>query len=272
MIKPICLFAFISALLSPALMAGTIIEIQSKNERSTVFTDSQQARMDIGGSEYIIVNYENNSIKVVSPQQQQVILLDANGPATGNKTPQVRTAVNNLGTGRVVAGYDTQKFAYSANGKSCGVIYGSKSAYQAKGVKELLSAMKTLMQRQSEVLGGFASMIDDCTLADMNVSDHVSIIGVPMLTERNGRIETEIKSIKTDVALPENIFVVPASYKTASLLDQMMSAAQAMGRVQQQLQQNPQMQHRMPQSGQLPPEVLEQMRRAQQQMQQYPRR
>lgn len=273
MIKSIQLLAVTLLLSSQALTAGTIVEIQNKNEISTVLTDGQQARMNGNESEYIIVDYKNKSVKVVSPKKQQVMLLETDGLANGSTAPLVRTSLNDLGKGNVIAGYTTQKFSYAANGKSCGVIYGSKDAYQAKGIKELFNAMKTMIEKQQAALGGFAGLVDDCTLAEMKVSDHVNTIGAPMRIEKNGRVETEIKSIKVDVALPAGTFLIPASYKTVTMQEQINAATKNMAKTRQQMQQyQPQIQEmmqQMQQSGQLSPEAMEQMRRAQGMMKQY---
>ncbi len=194
----------------------------------------------------------------------------------GKQGTQVRTLIKKLGAGIEIAGYPTEKYAYSANGKSCGVIYGSKDVYQQDGIKELFEAMKIMMEKQRAVLGGLASMLDDCTLADMNISDHVMMIGVPMRTDRNGQIETEIKSIKSGVALPADSFVIPASYKVVSVDDQINSAKKDMANIQQQMQRyQPQMQQmmqQMQQSGQMTPEMQQQMRQAQEMMRQYQQR
>lgn len=276
MTKPMQLIAIVLFLMSStAVMAGTVIELQNNNELNTVLTDGNQARMNMGGSDYMIVDYKSHSVSVVSPQKQQVMLLDTGSAAAMNKTPLVRTAVKNLGTGQAVAGYNTQKYGFTANGKSCGLIYGSKDAYQAHGIKELLAAMRTMMQKQRDMLGAFASLVDDCTLADMSITDHVNTIGVPMRTERNGKVETEVKSIRTDVALPADVFHIPPSYKSVNMLGQVQAASKDMGRqqqAQQHLPQTQQMAQHMHQSGQLPPQAMERMRRTQQMRQQYQQR
>jgi len=261
--KVIQVSAAVFILCSTVIQAGTVVEIQNQDERTRVMTDGQQARINISASEYVIVNYNNHSVRVVDPQKRQVMLLNTDVNATGNSAPRLRTSINNLGSGQVIAGYKTQKYSYSANGKTCGLIYGSKQAYQAKGIKQLMSAMETMMAQQSAVLGGLAAMIDDCTLADMKLSDHVSTIGVPMRTEKNGRMDMQIKSIKTDVALPANTFVIPASYKTVTMQEQITAASNDMAKAQQQTQRND-YRNQQPQ--------MQQMRRAQQMMNQYQQR
>ena len=263
-------------LLSTSLLqAATVIEVQNNNDLTTVVTDGQFARMNMSGSEYVIVDYRKHTVQVVNPQKQQVMLLEADKLASSNNGSLVRTSIQKLGAGVEVAGYPTQKYSYSANGKSCGVIYGSMDVYQKQGIKELFQALKIMMDKQRAVLGGLASLVDDCTLADMKVSDHVKIVGVPMRTDKNGHVETEIKSIKYGVSLPPDTFVIPASYKTLTLQDQIRAASTGMsGAPVQNSQGMPpqaqQMMRQMPPSGQLTPQMMEQMRRSSGMMRQYP--
>ena len=263
-------------LFSSSVMAGTIVEILDEDELTTVMIEGKQARINVSAEEYVIVDHVNNSVRFVNPQERQVMLLNASDiPGSGN-APVVNTSINALGGGLSIAGYNTQKFSYSANGKSCGTIYGSKDAYQAKGIKELFAALKTMMEKQRAIMGGFANMVDACTLADMNVSDHVNTIGVPMRTERDGRIRSEVKSIKVDVNLPADAFVIPATYKTVTMDGQMKSMSGDVAKAQKKMQQyEPQMQDmmkQMQQSGQISPEMMEQMRQAQEMMRQYQQR
>jgi outer membrane lipoprotein-sorting protein len=268
MIKSIRLFGFVFFLFSAVTMAGTVVEIQSKDELTTILTDGQRARINMGGSNYIIVDYSEQSVKMVSPEKQQVILFNETAMTSGNKsTAAVRTAIERLGEGKEVAGYKTQRFGYAANGKQCAVIYGSWDAYQAKGIKELLTAMKTVMEKQQALIGGFAALVDDCVLADMQISNHVDAIGVPMRTEKNGQVDTEIKSIKVDAEIPDDVFTIPASYKTVSMQQQLSGLSENMARMQQHVQQYqptaPQMMRQMQPPAQLSPQAMEQMRRTQ---------
>ena len=143
-----------------------------------------------------------------------------------------------------------------------GVIYGSKDAYHAKGIRDLLGAIKIMMEKQLAELSGLADLVDDCVLADMKISGHVNSVGVPMRTEKNGRVDTEIKRIKIDIALPADTFVIPASYKTVTMKDQVTTVAKDRVKVQQPMQQ-------MQYTGQLTSEMMERMRRSQQMMRQY---
>lgn len=232
-------FAGIASLLACAniVSAGTVIQIQNADSMVTILTDGKFARMNVSADEYAIVDYSRQTVKIVNPKMRQVMLLDDGRAAGGNPGSRLRTSVKKLGKGVVIAGYPTQKYAYSANGKSCGVIYGSAELYQKKGIKALLLAVDNILEKQQAMLGGFASMMDDCTLADMNIGRHVNTTGVPMRTEKNGVLDSEIKSIKLGVSLPADTFVIPASYKTVTMEQQIHEAREQMQQYQPQIQQ-----------------------------------
>lgn len=270
MIKSIQLMAVLCLLCPSMTMAGTIIEIQNKNELTTVLTDGQQARISMGEGEFVIVDHKSQQLIIVDSQEQKVRLFDAKQIPANSYGPTIRTEVKLLGTGSDIAGYKTHKYEYFANGKFCGVIHGSKTAYQVQGVKQLVNAMKVLMDRQQAILGGLAGMLDVCTLADMKLSDQVATIGVPMRSEKNGAVETEIKTIKTGVDIASDAFVIPASYRTTAMQGQINDVAATRAPAQQR---QPQMQDTMWQmqpSGQAPPQAMPHMRRAQEMMRQYP--
>ena len=217
MIKSIQFTAVLCLLGSSMTMAGTIIDIQNKNQLTTVLTDGQHARVNMGEGEFVLVDHRSQQLMMVNPHKHEIMLFDGKQILASNNGPMVRTAVKLIGAGINIAGYKTNKYEYSANGKFCGVIYGSKTAYQVQGVKKLFSAMKMLMDRQQAILGGLAGMLDVCTLADMKLSDHVATIGVPMRSEKNGYVETEIKNIKLNAEMPANVFVIPTSYRVTTM-------------------------------------------------------
>lgn len=234
------------------VFAGTVVQIRDNSGLITILTDGKFARMNMSAEEYIIVDYKKYTINVVNSQKKQVMLLSAEKSPTGKSKPQLLTSLKKLGAGTTVAGYTTQKYAYAANGKSCGIIYGSAEAYQKPGMKELLLAMKKMMENQLAVLGDFAGLVDDCALADMKLSDFAKTTGVPMRTEKNGMVASEVESIKLGVNFPADLFVIPAFYQSITMQQQMREA-------KQQIQQ---------QSGQMSPEMMQQLQQVQEKMMQ----
>lgn len=269
-------------LCSSAVTAGTILEVKNDGELTTMLTDGRLARLNMVSAEYVIIDYRKQLVKVVDQQNHQVVVLDVAAAAKSiPANTKVHVSLKKLGSAQRIAGYETNKFEYTANGRSCGVILASKKAYQEKGIQDLMSAMQTMIKKQRAVLGGFAGFIDDCTLADMQLAEHVSNIGLPMRTSKNGVVETEIKRIRVDVTLPEETFLTPAGYKIITMEDKIKQASKGWMHApqgkpsaggQQGVPQGAQfkdMMRQMQQAGQLTPEMMEQMRGAQQMMQQY---
>jgi len=257
------------ALCTTTVFAGTVVKIQDSEGLATILTDGKHARMNSSDNEYVLVDYKKQTVTIVDPTAQQAVLLDAKKTSGANPASKLNTTLKAIGAGKNIAGYATKKYSFSANGKTCGVIYGSTEVYQKKGIKELVQAMNNIMEKQQAMMGGFAGMLDDCALAEMKLNDQVKTIGVPMRTEKNGVVDSEVKSIKLNVDLPADTFVVPAGYKTVTMEQKMSEAKQQMQQMQQYQPQMQQMMQQMQESGQMPPEVMEQMRRAQDMMKQY---
>lgn len=209
MIKCIQLFILLF-LLGTNTFAGTVIELQNNKDLTTAITDGQKVRLNTSAAEYVILDSNDHSIKVVDRQKQQVIISRAGESGSGSNLARVRIAFSPQGKGQDVAGFSTRKFSYAANGKHCGFLYGSMAAAEAGGVRELLDAMKVMMDKQRAALGGFASLVDACTLADMQLVDYIDTTGLPMRTEKNGRVELEVKTINTNIALADDTFSIPA--------------------------------------------------------------
>ncbi|HHJ35820.1 MAG TPA: hypothetical protein ENJ87_08630 [Gammaproteobacteria bacterium] len=271
--NPIWLISLILLSNASAALAGTIVTMKSGNKTSTIVTDGKKARMEMGSEGYVIVDYKTSSVKMVVPKRKQVMLLNANDMPGGNKSPKVSVSLDKLGSGPAIAGYATSKFRYKVNGKSCGIIYGSKEAYSHGDIKKLFDAVSTMARRQQAMMGGYAGMMDACALGDIKISDYVATVGVPMRMEKDGKIGTEVMSIKLNAQVPGNTFDVPSSYRTTSVAGEMKKAQQGMSSLKQQMQQPKvqQMMQQLQQSGQMPPEVMEKLRQAREQMMQQQR-
>lgn len=219
-------------------VAGTIVEIQKSNELTRAIADGKKVRMNTSSSEYVIFDSSDHSVKVVNQQKQLVTQLNLSELNADDNQVNVQTSISPQGQGQTVAGYTTNRFSYMANGNNCGVLYGSRHAIDTKGVRELVSAMKVMMDIQRSALGGFASLVDACTLADMQLVDNVNTVGLPMRTEKNGKVELEVKAIRTGVALADDTFAVPATYRTVDMSGKVIQGPQNSTKAKQQTAKN----------------------------------
>lgn len=274
------MFRFVSVItltffISQSALAATIIKLVEKDgNNSTIMTDGKKARIDMGtDKEYMIIDYKKNTMVSVLAERKQVLDMSGDMPAMGGgAAPALKITFVPDGKGPVIAGYATKKYILNANGKSCGIVFGSLDAMDQPGIKQLLDAMKAFTEKQSAAMGGYVNMVDDCTRANMSFVSKSDQIGVPMLTkDQHGIKDSEIVSIKTDATLPADTFTIPADYQVISMADQMKISQQEMAKAREQMQQQmPQMEEmmkQMQQSGEFSAEELKRMQHLQEMMQ-----
>jgi len=258
---------------STAIYAATLIDVKDKDNGTTqIMTDGKKARMDTGkDGSYMVLDYDKQGVYAVLPEQQQIIDLSGEVPTMGGggSAQKVHTELSPAGNGPTIVGYVTTKFTLKANGQHCGVLYGSREAMQAPGISQLFAAMKRMVDQQRAAMGGYASMVDVCTRASMDLALLADTVGLPMkMHDKNGSNVSEIIAINTSATLPANAFALPSSYKVVTLAEQLQQGQQGMKQLQQQMPQIDNMLKQMQQQGGLPPEAMEQLKRYQQMMQQ----
>lgn len=259
-------------LVSNVVTAATLIDVQSGPDGHTqVMMDGNQSRIDMGkGQGYMLIDYEKQTMVAVMPEQEQILDMSGELPSLGGKSaPKIKTELLSVGSGPTIAGYATEIFTVKANGKVCGTLFGSKAAMQTTGISRLFDSMKTMADKQRAAMGGYAGMIDVCTRVNMDFASQSDRVGVPMkMLDDNGKTVSEINSININATLPANVFTLPQDYKTVSLADQMNQVTQGVSQAKRQMPDMDQMMQQMQQSGRVPPEAMEQMKRYQEMMQQ----
>ena len=271
-----CIFAPVT------VQAATEVVFSDGKSINKLVTDGTKARIGMGSGEYVLIDYPSRSVQMVSPSVKQIIDMGAQVPATASrKIPQPEITLTRKGSGPVIAGYQTTAYEWLANGRACGTLYGSPDALKVSGMQSLFKALRLMMQRQRQAMGAYAAMMSVCKQAQFSISDYIQKTGIPMRTvNARGEIETEVQSIKTGVTLATNAFTPPPSYKKVSMNGDINHVEndieQAKGDNRQllqgmspELQQVQQQLQRMQQSGQLPPQAMEQLQRYQQMMQQH---
>ena len=256
-----------------SLLADTVIVLFSDNAKVQFLSDGKHARINTRGKdEYMLVDFKSSSIYAVDPTKKQILNVSESLPGMGSgKAPAFNLNITPAGNGPVIAGYPTSKFRISAQGKDCGTIYGSQDALNGAGaIKDMFDTMKTMADNHRKSLGGFASAIPPCELARMELANHVNTIGAPLKTVgSDGRVETEVLSINHQANVEASNYVLPANYQRISIADKIEEATrtnQEMDRIQQQMPDMQQMMRQMQETGQLPPEAIEQMKRYEEMM------
>lgn len=258
-------------LVSFSVSAGTIVTLQSNTGQPTkVMMEGGKSRIDTGGQDYVLIDYDKKTMFVVVPEKKQIMDMTGDVPSMGGKpAPKLNLSIASQGAGPQIAGYATEKFTLKANGSFCGTVFGSKKAMQTTGIDKLFDSMKSMADKQRAAMGGYASLVDDCTRANMNFASQGDKIGVPMkVLDKNGKTANEIKSIVVNATVPANAFVLPKGYQTVKINDMLKGARQKMSEHQRNMPDMQNMMQQMQQSGRMTPEALEQMKRYQKMMQQ----
>jgi len=260
LILPLMLFILQSA------NAATVIEILSDDGSvMKIMSNGKMARVNHSDdSGYTLVDYKKQTVRVVVPQEKQVMDFSGDLPSMGGaKAKKVNFKFSAQGDGPKIVGYATKKYKILANGKNCGTVYGSMDAMKAAGISRMFDAMQIMMEKQTASMGGFANRLDDCQRADMHMNP--GKIGIPMRSnDESGNLTSEVKRIDTGAKLPAGTFSIPKGYRIVSVAQQMRQAQQRM----QGMPDMGQMMQQMQGSGQMSPEAMEQMQQMQEKMQQ----
>ncbi len=275
-------FFSISIFTTQMSVAATVVELSGGNQMNKLMSNGSIARIGTGDGEYVLIDYKTKSVRMVMPQDRQVMDMGKGMPVMGGKVPDIKINLKSKGAGPVIAGYKTEMYEWAANGSSCGTIFGSRDALKTGGMKPLFDALRVMLEKQRSAMGGYASMMSTCQQASLKMGDFIKKIGIPMrIVKANGQVENEVKSIKTGVKLPKGTFSAPSSYRTVSMNDmmseQMGGMRNSQGRSQGGMPQDAmggmdmsglqEQMMKMQRSGQIPPEAMEQFKQYQQMMQ-----
>lgn len=270
-------FLQLFSLISFTLHAGTIVDIQNQKKQQTQFlSDGKMGRMNSAGDRtYMIVDYTDQSIKVVMPKRSEVLDLGGEMPSLGlggTPTEKVALIVEAEGEGPEVAGYATQKFKLSVNGESCGVAFASKEAMEDTGMDQMFKTLQKVAEKTSQAMGALQPDISPCERAKTNTANHIETMGAPLRSlDEKGNVEVEVTRIQTDISLPPDTFVIPAEYKVVSAADKMRQVESQLRSGVEKMQKNmPEMEkmlEEMERSGKMSPESMKNMKKMMKQYQ-----
>jgi hypothetical protein len=249
--------------------ADTVIEFINADSKSQFLTNGKMARINTRGKDdYMLVDFDKNTIYAVSPDNRQIINISNSIPSiSGLEPPPLRLSITPEGNGPEIAGYSTTKYRFSANGEYCGSIFASRDALKGTAIEDMLNTMKTMADNHKQSLGGFAAAIPLCQLARIDLAEKLPEIGAPMRTlDKDGEIDTEVTMILKDADVATHYYALPADYKMVAMGEQVESVQNENSETDNQRRNMPEMQRMMNdmrRSGQVPPEAMEQMRRYQ---------
>ncbi|MBT8127421.1 MAG: hypothetical protein KJP15_08055 [Gammaproteobacteria bacterium] len=211
----------------PAADADIVIEFKNQGNESQFLTNGKMARINTRGTDdYMLVDFDQNTIYSITPEQQQVINISDSLPATGGLSPPpIKLKLTLLDKGPTIAGYPTTQYRLSANGEHCGSIYASKEALSGSAIENMFDTLKTIANNHMQALGGFAALIPVCQLAQMELANKLEDIGAPMrMTNEDGDIDSEITKILIDAAVEPDQYALSTSNQLTPTAQQNKSA------------------------------------------------
>lgn len=130
----------------------------------------------------------------------------------------------------------------------------------------IFGAMQKMMAQAQSYAKAFNSNTEPCKMADRRITGKIQEIGMPLRAmDKNGALESEVTRIEKNAKLPPGAFSFPNNYEVQNVAQMQRGAQQQM---QRQMPQMEQMLKQMQESGNLPPEAMEQLERARKMMQQ----
>jgi len=121
-----------------------------------------------------------------------------------------KISVERKGKGPKVAGFTTQGYLFSANGRECYMIYTSKDVMRYKQIVAYYKAMRDVSSHTNRSGNPCSAAIDN-----LNIQEY----GLPIsMQDKDGKRKFEIKKISQGKSPPKNYLNKPAGYKERSMM------------------------------------------------------
>ena len=260
-------FTLMALLLGNTAIADVQFEIRDFSGRtSTVSSNGDRSRIDNAGIPgFAIVDHTSGEFLMVDTARKEVMVttLGRGGVTVGGE--EISVSLDDEGGGQKIAGYETRKFRFIANGERCGTIYGSRKLMNNDRVRAMFDAMRGMQDISRSMTAGLAGVLPLCQRANLHLSGVMDSAGVPMrVLDAGGKMLSEIVSVDIDKSLPADYYQVPAGMSRVDMNAKMNEAAEQM----QNMPDMNQMMEQMQQGGaQMTPEMQEQMQQQMNQLQ-----
>jgi len=248
--------------------AATIVEIDSDEGKSTLYSDGKMAKVTMEGeTDYMVLDSEAETFQVVMDKQKMIMDMTSlwtNAPAA-TSTQDSRVKINSIGTGPKLVGYQTKQYDLLVDGKYCGSVFSSTKALADSRLARIFVMFQTMAAKTQSLIPTGMMQEDHCdSEAKEQLIARINEIGMPLkVLNKDRKVDYQIAKITLDTQLPANVFDIPQHYKVQN----MQQMQQAVG---EQMQKHmPKIEKLIQQSGQdLPPAAAEQIQKLQQMMEQ----
>jgi len=261
---------YLLALFSLTLCGGVQADVQlsmtdASGVTNTLSSNGQKVRIDFGHmSDYVIFDYASGMLYLVDFEDNEIMQANVKAGATGSPGEAVKLTLNDLGSGKNIAGYPTRKYELIADGENCGHLYASSKLLENKDVRSIFEAGRSLQRFTRGMMGGFGSVLSACQRAGMQLADVAETSGAPLLVvDATGKPVSEVKSIDTDKQLAVSYYELPSGLK---IVDMDEKINQAMKQTRQIIENMPDINQLMKEfqqsDGQITDDMQEKMKKA----------
>lgn len=226
----VCL-AMTTALPMCGISAATLIEERDSEMSTIMYIEGGKMRAQTPGEDgYMLMDLRARTMFTISPSEKQAVDMTSMvfGQASTEKSAaarSVKSSLDKVGFGPEIAGYATEHYVLTANGRKCEEYFTSKEAFQDSGWAEMWNdleqAFKDMAVSEEDA--------DDCDLASAEEADPAKI-GWPLKTIDAQGLVSEVVRIEQNATVPPGGFEVPAGYTVVSM-QELLSGAMMGGAV-----------------------------------------
>ena len=251
-----------------AAWADVQINFQNvKGSTSTISSNGHKVR--INGAQmpgYVLVDSASGEFFMVDPERKEIIRATPVEMTVDEEDERLSVSLMPRGTGDEIAGYGTGRFDLISNGIQCGRVNGSSELVKNQDLQHMFEAMQGMHKMMRSLMAGMAGLLTECQRATSRLSDLVDTAGFVMrVVDDNGKLLFEVLSVDSSIKLADDYYVLPADMAVVNMNEKV---EQALQKGQEIIQQAPDMNQMMQQSGgQMDEQTQQQMQQMMEQMQ-----
>jgi hypothetical protein len=203
---------------------GTMrVWINDNYARVKVTTKANNSKANAGPPGEMLLDIKHRKMYIIDHKTKSLVIMDG-PPNAGQGQPQASRAkisIERKGRGPKVAGFSTEGYLFSANGRECYTLYASKDVMRYKQVVNYYKAMMDVSSHDDQ--SGNACDAADIAIDKMDIQKY----GLPIrMLDKDGNAKFEIKEISQGKNPPKNYLRKPAGYKERSMMQVMQQMMQ----------------------------------------------
>jgi len=214
----LCMTVFVAL----SVHAATLVETQSgEHGMQKMWIEGSHMRVDMGkGGEYMLADYTKKKIFIIDPAKKEMLDVSQFVNDSRRHSDGLQVRVQLVGSGPKVAGYSTQKYSLSVNGRPCKQALVSHKALEDAKLGPMLEAISSI-----EINPMGSQFMSECDRAGMLFAKRMQKLGMPLgMIEANGKITDKVERIVQNAPLPAGGFKLPVGFRRISMQQKMMDA------------------------------------------------